>query len=130
MYSSRQALKDRNQAENERKEKIRDLNKDAASLILGSDMNLSQLTIAFLIWATLSEIPSSILQFLTDGKSPEQRPLGISATNCIFLGLLMTQPPKEFYEKLRKVLEELLERVKQAQSKAANHHQQQVIHGV
>lgn len=77
LKSLSQQTKDKNQAENERKEKIRDLNKDAATLILGYEKNLPQLTVAFLIWAALSEIPTTILQFLTDGKAPHQRPPSI-----------------------------------------------------
>lgn len=73
---------DKNQAEKERKEEIAALIKDVACLVLGqesynkSNFLLQELMKLRLVKACLSEIPFSILQFASDGKSPGERSLG------------------------------------------------------
>lgn len=73
---------DKNQAEKERKEEIAALIKDVACLVLGqesynkSNFLLQELMKLRLVRACLSEIPFSVLQFVSDGKSPGERSLG------------------------------------------------------
>lgn len=70
--------KNKNQTEKERKDEIKALNKESAFLVMGQEseqISLEEITKARLTRACLSEIPPSIVQFFTDGKSPKNRPL-------------------------------------------------------
>lgn len=71
----------KNQTEKDRKDEISALIKDMASLVMGQEkehINLQELTRARLTRACLSELPRTIIQFYTDGKSPTERPLSIT----------------------------------------------------
>lgn len=71
----------KNQTEKDRKDEITALIKDMASLVMGQEkenVHLQELTRARLTRACLSEIPRTIIQFYTDGKSPTERPLSIT----------------------------------------------------
>ncbi len=77
----------KNQTEKERKDEIKALNKESAFLVMGQESEtipLEEITKARLTRACLSEIPPSIVQFYTDGKSPKDRPMS-NVILCFFL---------------------------------------------
>jgi hypothetical protein len=82
----------KNQTEKERKDEIKALINDSASLVMGQEsgkIQLEELTKARLMRACLTEIPPAIVQFCTDGKSPKDRPKGkILFLSDIFRNLL------------------------------------------
>ncbi|XP_046460542.1 uncharacterized protein LOC124207227 isoform X3 [Daphnia pulex] len=92
----------KNQTEKERKDEIKALNKESAFLVMGQESEtipLEEITKARLTRACLSEIPPSIVQFFTDGKSPKDRPMN-------------------FYEELQVQLNVLWERFCEAKNEA------------
>lgn len=102
----------KNQTEKDRKDEITALIKDMASLVMGQEkenVHLQELTRARLTRACLSEIPRTIIQFYTDGKSPTERPLS-------------------FYEELQTQLDLLTERVFEARCEAHRESQQAVVY--
>ncbi len=77
MLENKLKKENKNQTEKERKDEIKALNNDSASLVMGQEsgqIQLEELTKARLTRACLSEIPPAIVQFCTDGKSPKDRP--------------------------------------------------------
>ncbi|XP_057372656.1 uncharacterized protein LOC130693515 [Daphnia carinata] len=102
----------KNQTEKDRKDEISALIKDMASLVMGQEnesIHLQELTRARLTRACLSEIPRSIIQFYTDGKSPTERPLS-------------------FYDELQTQLNLLSERVFEARCEAHRELQQPMVY--
>ncbi|XP_046633573.1 uncharacterized protein LOC124312985 isoform X2 [Daphnia pulicaria] len=92
----------KNQTEKERKDEIKALNKESAYLVIGQESEtipLEEITKARLTRACLSEIPPSIVQFFTDGKSPKDRPMN-------------------FYEELQVQLDVLWQRFSEAKNEA------------
>ncbi len=80
----------KNQTEKERKDEIKALNKESAFLVMGQEKEtipLEEITKARLTRACLSEIPPSIVQFFTDGKSPKDRPMSKTLFNIFLMNL-------------------------------------------
>lgn len=67
----------KNTNEKQRKEEISAVIKDCAALVIGKEVSLTELTRVRLTRAALTEIPSTIIQFCNDGKSPKERPLSM-----------------------------------------------------
>lgn len=101
----------KNQTEKDRKDEITALIKDMASLVMGQEkenVHMQELTRARLTRACLSEVPRTIIQFYTDGKSPTERPLS-------------------FYDELQTQLNLLTEQVFEARCEAHKESQQAVV---
>lgn len=125
MFLTRLAEKklNKNQTEKDRKDEISGLIKGMSSLVLGQENeNLQELTRARLMHACLAEIPHTIIQFYTDGKSAEDRPLSIffffhKQTHQQYLICSIIRYTG-FYDELRFQLNILSERFHAAQNEA------------